>query len=221
MIAVLLMGFLVGNVFGFGEYRTSSDPSQDVSLSYGLVVDNSGSLRARMDQIRGAAESIFDGSYPNDEAFLIRFVHSENIETLQELTQNKGALIRAVGQLRPEGGETAIFDAVYLSARYLSQNGQAESANRRRALVLITDGEDRSSNYKIGEVLELLRSKRIRVFAIGLTTNLKKERGKQAYEKAVALLNKFASETGGRAYFPKSPEELQSNAKEILSVMRQ
>lgn len=219
--AVLIMGILVGSVFGLGEYRTSSGPSQDVGLSYGLVVDNSGSLRAQMDQMAEAVESICNNNSPNDEAFLLRFTDSEHIETLQELTQNKRALIRASGALRTEGGATAIFDAIYLSAQYLSQHGQAQSANRRHALILITDGEDRSSDHKIDEVLELLRAKKVQVFAIGLTKYLKKESGKKAYEKALANLSRFASETGGRAYFPKSPDELQSNAKEILNVMRQ
>jgi Ca-activated chloride channel homolog len=219
--AVLLMCFLVVNVFGAGEYKTSPGQSQDVSLSYGLVVDNSGSLRAQMDQIAEAVENIFNGNSPNDEAFLLRFTDSEHIEALQELTQNKRALIRASGALFTEGGATAMFDAVYLSAQYLSQHGQAQGANRRQALILMTDGEDRSSSHSADEVLELLRAKKVQVFAIGLTKDLKKDRGKKASEKAVALLNRFASETGGRAYFPKNSDELQSNAKEILNVIRQ
>jgi len=220
-LAVLLLGVLVGNVFGSGEYQTTQGPSQDVSLSYGLVVDTSGSLRAQMDPIVEAVENIFNGNGPNDEAFLLRFTDSDHIETLQELTQNKRALIRASEALFTEGGATAMFDAVYLSARYLSQDGQAQSANRRQALILITDGEDRSSEHRIDEVLELLRSKKVRVFAIGLSKGLKKESGKKAYEKAVANLSRFASETGGRAYFPKTADEMQSNAKEILNVIRQ
>jgi Ca-activated chloride channel family protein len=97
------------------------------------------------------------------------------------------------------------------------------SDRRRRALILITDGEDRDSFYKEGQLFARLREEDVQIFVIGFTSELEKEGGfirKSPRDKAVNLINKLASETGGRAFFPESISELPQIANEIVRDMR-
>ena len=131
---------------------------------------------------------------------------------MQEVTADKAALFKALDAMYVEGGQTAIIDAVYLSANNLLNKGKpAGDKPRRHALVLISDGEDRASYYKIDDLFKLLRKSDIQIFCIGLTASLDKERGfttQSKREKATDLLKRLASATGGRVYFAEKGKEL-------------
>lgn len=103
---------------------------------------------------------------------------------------------------------------MYESGQYLAQN-VPDDANRSLALVLITDGEERESRHKEDELLNLLREKKIQVYAIGFPDHLKKDEGKKTYERAVKLLTNLSDGTGGHAYFPQTVGELNGAIKEI------
>jgi len=120
-----------------------------------------------------------------------------------------------------EGGQTAIIDAVYLSAEHVSDYRKGD--RRRRALIVITDGEDRNSFYKPEQLFTRLREEDVQIFVIGFVNELDKDAGlirKSPREKAVNLIKKLASETGGRAFFPDSIAELPQIANEIIRDLR-
>src|SRR6185295_16906030 len=123
-----------------------------------------------------------------------------------------------------EGGQTAIIDAVYLSAEHVSEYRKGDDSDRRRrALIVITVGEDRNSFYKQEQLFARLREDDVQIFVIGFINELDKETGfirKSPRDKAVTLLNKLASETGGRAFFPESLSELPQIANEIVRDLR-
>src|SRR4029434_4947883 len=124
-----------------------------------------------------------------------------------------------------EGGQTAIIDAVYLSAEHVSEYKKDDplADRRRRALIVITDGEDRNSFYKQEQLFARLREEDVQIFVIGFINELDKEAGfigKSPRDKAVSLINKLASETGGRAFFPESISELPQIANEIVRDLR-
>lgn len=137
-----------GLVLTFPIYAQTSQVAE-TSLSYGLVVDNSGSLRPIMKRIIQASKNVVAGNKANDETFIVHFVSSIEIERAVDFTQDKTVLNKAIEKFEPRGGQTAIIDALYLSAEYLTQKSKTGDKNRRRALVLITDGEDRDSYYKM------------------------------------------------------------------------
>src|SRR5918912_166702 len=91
---------------------------EEVPISYGLAVDNSGSMRSQIDKVIEAAKDIVNSNKSGDETFLVRFIDSDKIETLQDFTPNKQALMDALDSMFIEGGQTAIVDAVYLSAEH-------------------------------------------------------------------------------------------------------
>ena len=197
---------------------------EEVPISYGLAVDTSGSLRSQLQSVIDAGKTIINSNKPGDETFLVRFISSDKIETVQDFTANKEMLLDGLDSFYVEGGQTAVIDAIYLSAEHVSQYRKGDEGDRRRrALIVITDGEDRNSFYKQEQLFARLREEDVQIFVIGFVNELEKEAGlirKSPREKAVNLLKKLASETGGRAFFPDSLAELPQIASEIIRDLR-
>jgi Ca-activated chloride channel homolog len=197
---------------------------EEVPISYGLAVDTSGSLRSQLQSVIDAGKSIIGANKPGDETFLVRFISSDKIETVQDFTDNKDLLMDGLDSFYVEGGQTAVIDAVYLSAEHVSQYRKGDDGDRRRrALIVITDGEDRNSFYKQEQLFARLREEDVQIFVIGFVNELDKEAGlirKSPREKAVQLINKLATETGGRAFFPESLSDLPEIANEIIRDLR-
>ena len=197
---------------------------EEVPISYGLAVDTSGSLRTQLATVLEAGKTIINANRPGDETFLVRFVGRDNTETVQDFTASKEALGDALDNMYTEGGQSAVVDAVYLSAEHVAEYKKGnESDRRRRALIVITDGEDRNSYYNQEQLFARLREEDVQIFVIGFVNELDKEAGlirKSPRQKAVNLINRLASETGGRAFFPESLSELPQIANEIIRDLR-
>ncbi|MBD0372218.1 MAG: VWA domain-containing protein [Pyrinomonadaceae bacterium] len=194
---------------------------EEAPLSYGLVIDASGSMRTQIGKVVLAAQNIIRGNKPEDETFIVSFVSSDNIVTLQELTGNKSQLLSALNLLRVEGGQTALIDAIYTSADYLDKHRRD---NARNTLILVTDGEDRNSYYKQEQLFSKLRKTRVQIFIIGLIYKLENDNGgiarKSTREAAQSLLDRLAKETGGVAFYPKNDKALESAAGELMLSLR-
>jgi Ca-activated chloride channel homolog len=197
---------------------------EEVPISYGLAVDTSGSLRSQLQSVIDAGKTIINSNKTGDETFLVRFISSDKIETVQDFTDNKELLTDGLDSFYVEGGQTAIIDAVYLSAEHVSGYRKGdETDRRRRALIVITDGEDRNSFYKQEQLFARLREDDVQIFVIGFVNELDKEAGlirKSPRDKAVNLIKKLATETGGRAFFPESVADLPQIANEIIRDLR-
>jgi Ca-activated chloride channel homolog len=213
-------------VFENGQPQTiTSLTTEEVPISYGLVVDNSGSLRSQINQVIEAGKTIVDSNKPGDETFVVRFVGSDQIELKQDFTADKQAVKDALEDMYVEGGQTAVMDAVYVSAERAGEHRKGNPAEdkRRRALIVVTDGEDRNSHYKQDQLFESLKENDVQIYVIGFVNELEKERGfisKSKRDKAVALLDRLAKETGGRAFYPTSLTELPQIAEEITKDLR-
>ncbi len=213
------------HVFEDGVAQTiESFTREEVPISYGLAVDTSGSLRSQLQSVIDAGKTIINSNKHGDETFLVRFISSDKIETVQDFTANKELLMDGLDSFYVEGGQTAIIDAVYLSAEHVSEYRKGDEGDRRRrALIVITDGEDRNSFYKQEQLFARLREEDVQIFVIGFVNELEKEAGlirKSPRDKAVNLINRLASETGGRAFFPESISELPQIANEIIRDLR-
>jgi Ca-activated chloride channel family protein len=188
--------------------------SEQVPLSYGLLIDASASIHSQLEDVVRTTIKIVDSNRPTDNAFVIRFISSEKIETVQALTADKQALKTALDSMYIEGGQSAILDAVYLSAEYLAQN--TDGTLRRRALIVATDGDERLSYYNAQQVVQILTSTDIQVYIVAFTKDLKKDK----HEKAIRLVSVLASNAGGRVYFPSSAADLDRIANEIINDIR-
>lgn len=197
----------------------------EVPTNYSLLVDNSGSLRQQIEQVIDAGKTLVGANRPDDETAIIRFVSSDKIEVLQDFSKNKTDLNDALDNMYIEGGQTAITDAVYLAVERLNQNSnpQKDLDRTRRAIVLVTDGEDRSSYYSEAQLMELLKESDVQIFVVGFVKDLSNDRGfisKSPQGKAKSYLERLASATGGKSYFPASASEMNTIAKDIASELR-
>ncbi|HVF30468.1 MAG TPA: VWA domain-containing protein [Pyrinomonadaceae bacterium] len=183
--------------------------SEPQPVSYGLVIDNSGSIRTLLDRVIAVVSNVIESNGAQDEAFLLTFVDTPKIVIRQEFTDRKSDLEDAAQNMFVEGGQTAILDAVKISAQYLGKNARTDG-QRGRALVLITDGEDRDSGSKIEDVLKLLKENNIRVFVIAMAEG-------KIYTKVIDRLTK---ETGGVKYSPRTKAELTATATQISAAIR-
>lgn len=197
------------------EQKIESFSKEQIPVTYGLVVDNSGSMRSQLSAVVKAGTRIVKSNQPEDEAFLVRFISSDKIQVVQETTSEPNLLINGLDTLYVEGGESAVVDGIYLSAEKLAKQ-QGNNTIRRRALVLITDGEDLNSFYKREQLLRLLGSTDIQIYSIGFTDFYKAKNA----ERATSLLTQLATDTGGRAFFPSSSADLEHISDEIINDIR-
>jgi len=189
--------------------------NKEIPLSYGLLIDASGSMRSQIYQVLEAGGRIVLSNRPSDETFIIRFVSSDKIHVEMETTSNKTALLKALEGFYVEGGASAIVDAVYLGAEKLAEQKDGGEL-RRRILILVTDGEDRVSFYKQDQLFQLLNANNIQVFTIAFTKDLQSG----SRDKAMKLLTRLALDTGGRTYFPTSKTDMERIAGEIINDIR-
>ena len=197
----------------------------EVPTNYSLVIDNSGSLRSQIEEVIEASKILVAANKAEDETSIIRFVSSDKIEILQDFTASKTDLNDALDNLYIEGGQTAIIDAIYLAAGKVTdyEKSRNNADRMRRALVLVSDGEDVSSYYNQTQLFDLLRETDVQIYVVGFVKDLSTEKGfitKSKQGKAKAFLEKLASETGGRAYFPNAVSELNGVAREIAAELR-
>jgi Ca-activated chloride channel family protein len=195
-----------------------SSLSRDVRFTdYALVLDNSGSFRSLLPPVILAAKALINDNRPEDETFIESFISNANIEKVQEFTADKSKLNAALDSLYVRFGPTAVIDAVYLAVKHTAEY-KGGSAERRRAVVLFTDGEDRASYYRTDQLVELLREKDVQVFIVGIVNLLDKNAGlirKSPREKAERLLKKIAEESGGRIFFPRDGKEFSEAMAQI------
>lgn len=203
----------------------TSITTTEVPTINALLVDNSRSLRSQLSKVIDAGKIIIDTNRQNDESAIIRFVSKDKIEVVQDFTKNKNSLNNALDNLFVEGGQTAIIDAIYMAAGKVEnyQNSQNKEDVKLRSLIIVSDGDDRSSSYLEKDLFDLLRKSNVQIYAIGFVNNLSNEpteNGKSRQENAKDFLTRLAQETGGKVYFPDSIDELSGIATEISGELR-
>jgi len=187
------------------------------SVDYALVLDTSGSFRKVLPVVVKTARILVNGNLAEDKTFVESFVSSDDIEKVQDFTADKAKLNAALDLLYVKGGQTAVVDAVYAAIKHTAEykHGPAE---RRRAVVLFTDGEDRASYHKSEQLIKLIRENDVQVFVVGLVKLLDREGSptrRSPLERAELLLNLIAEESGGRAFFPEDLKEMSEAIAEI------
>lgn len=134
--------------------------TEDSPISVGLLVDVSGSMRDKMDSTRAAVEQFFRNANPEDDYFVITFNNQPRV--LSDVTQSTAGIESELGLVQPTGS-TALLDAVYLGVSKLRNAHYS-----RRALVIISDGGDNSSRYRLREIKNLIAESDVMVYAIGI-----------------------------------------------------
>jgi VWFA-related protein len=195
-------------VFTNGEPQTiTSFRRQDVPVAMGIVVDNSGSMRNKRDEVNRAVLNLIRASNPQDEVFVVNF--GENYYLDQEFTSDVSLLQAALHQVSASGS-TALYDAVVASAVHLRNNHRRDT----RVLLVITDGQDNMSQETLEEALRRLQQANgPTLYAVGLTGGGLQGRGR-------AALQRLAEGTGGVAYFPGTLDQVESVTQSVAHDIR-
>lgn len=189
---------------------------EEVPVSFGLVIDTSGSMRARLQQVSDAALLLVKQMREHDEGFVASF--KAEPELVQDFTGDRRDLEDALNELYSSGG-TSLLDAIIATADYAQQKGK----QRRKALIIITDGLEKNSSVKEREVIEALKEDEAQIYLVGFIDEDDNEKGlfgKSPAKKARELLTRLASDSGGRAFFPKEVSEMPAIAEQIAKDLR-
>jgi VWFA-related protein len=189
---------------------------EDLPISMVLLIDTSASMEEKMKAAQDAAIRFTRTMRPQDLAQVVQF--NERATPLQTFTNDLAALERAI-RATEASGPTALHNALYVALKDLGRDKKAAEL-RRRAIIILSDGEDTASLVTDDQVLELAKKSEINIYAISLRPQRTSDRQRQAFSQAEYLLNALTRETGGRAYFPASIGELDSVYDRIAEELR-
>jgi Ca-activated chloride channel family protein len=199
------------------EQNIVSFSQEDVPVSLGIVLDLSGSMRSKIERVNGAALAFIQASNPQDQVFLIGF--NEEVELLQDFTGDIDEITDALQNTVAMGG-TALYDAIYLGVQK-AQTG----TKSKKAIVIISDGEDRNSSYTLDELVSKVQESDVAVFCVGFLNSVSEKSifgrwSKSASEKVHDALKRISDETGGKAFFPGDVADIHSIVSEIAGELR-
>ncbi len=173
-------------------------------LSLAIVLDTSASMEGRLPLARAAAARLVEALGPADEAEVVQF--ADRVEVQHGFTTEREALLDAIGRTRA-GGSTALYNAVYVTARELESRGRG-SVPRRRAMVVLSDGQDTASRLGDDQVIDTLRRASVHVYVVSLCRRLPGEAADEPRDRAIHFLTTLARDTGGQVWFPAALPEL-------------
>jgi VWFA-related protein len=190
--------------------RTSSFRHQDLPVSMGILVDNSGSMRDKRTAVNGAAMNLLRQSNPKDAAFIVNFNDRAYLD--QGFTSDLVALHKGLAHFDTRG-TTALYDAVAASADELSKHSKFE----KQVLLIVSDGADNASRLNEQEAIRRVQNLGGPVvYTIGLLYDATPKEYQSAHES----LQSLSDDTGGLAYFPRSLDEVNTIASEVAEDIR-
>ncbi|MBV9762203.1 MAG: VWA domain-containing protein [Acidobacteriaceae bacterium] len=165
--------------------------SQDIPVTIGLVVDNSGSMLRKRAEVVTAGLAFAKQSNPRDDFFIVNFNNSvvRGLPAHMLFTDNLQDLRRALNYRTPMG-QTALYDAIAYSLQHLEYSRQ-----ERRALIVVSDGGDNVSKTRLPELMRLIQASRATVYTVGLFDA-------QARDLNPRVLRRFAAASGGEYFEP-------------------
>ena len=188
----------------------------DVPLSLGIVIDTSGSMRTKLQTVSDSALGLIKQMKSEDEAFLSQF--KAEAELVRDFTRDKRELEDGLNDLYTGGG-TALLDAIIATADYAQEKGK----QRKKALIVITDGVEKNSAVKEKEVSKVIQEDDVQVYLVGILDETDEPSGlfgRSGAKKAKDLLIKLAEDSGGRAFFPKDAREIPAVMAQIAKDLR-
>jgi Ca-activated chloride channel homolog len=183
---------------------------EDVPVSLGLIIDNSGSMRDKRDGVKNASLTLVKESNPEDEVFVVNFNDDAYLDT-RDFTSDLKELEEALSKIDARGG-TAMRDAIRMSIDHVREKGSKD----KRVLVVITDGDDNASMISLENLVRAAQQSEVLIYAIGLLADENRRDARRA-ERALRAL---AQATGGDSYFPKHVNDVDRIAKQVARDVR-
>lgn len=183
----------------------------DAPVSVGILFDVSGSMSSeKIRKARNALSRFIATSHPSDEYFLIAF--NNRPQVLMDRTRDGESILGKLTLVQSKNN-TALYDAVYLGVERVTRG-----AHNKRALLIISDGQDNNSRYNFGEVRRLLKESDVVAYAVGVVGS--GERSSQLGMQGQAFLDEICGVTGGKAFYPETDVELDEIFERIALELR-
>lgn len=182
---------------------------EDVPVSMGIVIDNSGSMRDKRRQVEQAALGLVKASNRDDEVFVVNFNDEAWLDV--PFTNDLKKLEEGLTQIDSRGG-TAMRDAIDSSIDHLKSNAKKE----KKVLIVVTDGNDNTSEITLERLVQKAQNREVMVYAIAL---LSEEDGREA-KRAKRALNTITQATGGQAFFPEAVDDVYKFALDVAHDIR-
>lgn len=183
----------------------------DAPISVGILFDVSGSMSGeKIQKARKALEKFIATSHPSDEYFLIAF--NSRAQLLVDRTRDGEALLQKLTLVQPSQN-TALYDAVYLGVDKVTRG-----AHQKRALVIISDGQDNASRYNFSEVRRLMKESDVVTYAVGIINE--GDAASMTGMQGQAFLDELTSVSGGKSFYPQSDLEMDEIFERIALELR-
>ena len=183
---------------------------EDAPVSLGIVFDVSGSMSGdKIMRAREALSKFIETSHTRDEYFLIGF--NNRAQLLLSQTRDSDALLQKLTFVQTHG-QTALYDAVYLGV-----NKVTRGTHTKKAILLISDGQDNSSRYTFSELRRQLKESDVIIYAVGIVSG--SDESTLGYTGR-AILEELAGVSGGKAFFPSTSAEMNDTFERIALELR-
>jgi VWFA-related protein len=189
---------------------------EDLPVSLAILLDTSASMEQKLSQAQTAAIRFVRTLQPADEAQVLKF--SQRAEIVQDFTSDKAQLESAI-RTTTASGDTALYTAIYVALKDLDRRHR-EAELRRRAVVVLTDGEDTASVINDEQVLDLARRTGIGVYGVGLFGDMPAASRPLNPEQSTFFFSALGRATGGQAHFLKSVNQLDGVYDRLAQELR-
>src|SRR5277367_2619855 len=193
-----------------GEQKLSVFKREDVPVSMGLVIDNSGSMRDKRPRVNEAAITLVEASNKQDEAFVVNFNDDFYLDLDKDFTNSVPELKEALERIDSRGS-TALYDAIIGSLDHLKK-----ASKDKRILLIVTDGEDNTSRNSLEKTLREIQKTDTVIYTIGLLG----DETKKGKTKAKRALQQIAQASGGLAFFPENVEDVHAICEQVAHDIR-
>jgi VWFA-related protein len=182
---------------------------EDVPVSMGLIIDNSGSMREKRQAVEAAALALVKDSNRQDEVFIVNFNDEPYLDA--DFTNDIAKLEQGLTKIDSRGG-TAMRDAIRGSIDHLKEKAKRD----KKVILIVTDGNDNASTIGLDALVRQAQQNDILIYAIGLLS----EEDKREARKAERDLNILVENTGGQAFYPKTVAEVEPIAHQVAHDIR-
>jgi len=182
---------------------------EDVPVSLGLIIDNSGSMREKRQSVESAALALVRDSNKQDEVFVVNFNDEPYLDT--DFTSDISLMEQGLTKIDSRGG-TAMRDAIRVSMDHLNEKAKRD----KKVILVVTDGNDNASSSTLQAIVQEAQQSDVLIYAIGLLSEEEKKEAKAA-KRALDLLTES---TGGLVFYPKDVSEVEKIAHEVAHDIR-
>jgi len=182
---------------------------EDVPVSMGLVIDNSGSMRDKRQKVAAAAVALVKDSNKEDEVFVVNFNDEAYLDC--DFTNKIEKMDQALSRIDSAGG-TAMREAISMSIKYMKEKAKKD----KKVILVVTDGNDNASTISLENLVKQAQQSEVIVYTIGLLSEEEKREAKRA-KRALDLLTEA---TGGQAYYPKELVDVERIAHQVAHDIR-